>query len=212
MPDLVCRPNPSTRVGLAFSQSFRLLLIVQLFLLAPLSVPAHADTNGPGTPWTGPWNFANNACGPCTDTNTWSPGPGPNIGNGVCGRCSNKNWKRSSGSCQGTDPGAFNCKAGKCKSTATDTFTSPPVGGFTYAGCIAAAIVGGIAAEIGVLAACAAACTVAGVFTLGASCVACIAANVTAASIAACALSDCIENCNFIGPRVYAGPIVSCCR
>ena len=212
MPASVWQPHLPQRIGRALRWSCRLLLMAQFVFLVPLSVPVHADTNGPSAPVTNWGGIANNACGPCTDTNTWSSGAGPNIGNGICGRCGDKNWKRSSGSCQGTYQGALNCKRGKCSSTATYTFTSTPVGGLGYAGCISAAILGGIVGELVFIPVCASACTVGSVFTLGAACVACIAANVTAASAAACALADCVENCDYIAPATFAGPIVSCCR
>ena len=45
---------------------------------------------------------------------------------------------------------------------------------------------------------CTGVCVTAGVVTLGAACIACITANVTVASVAACAFADCIEDCKFI--------------
>ena len=189
-----------------------LLLAAQCLLMMSIPISANADTNGPGWPSTDWGAIGANACGPCTDTNTWTYGLGPNIGNGVCGRCSDINYQRSTGTCQGTDPGTYNCKSGSCNSHATDRFASTPVGSLAYAGCIAAAIAGGILAELVLIPACAGACTVGAVFTLGASCVACIAAQVTTATAVSCALAECIENCNFLPNRVYKGPKVQCCN
>ena len=200
-----------TRRARRFFRTGGLFLAAQCLLMMSIPIPTIADTNGPGWPKTN-FSFAPNACGPCTDTNTWTYGAGPNIGNGVCGRCSNINYQRSTGSCQGTDPGTFNCRSGSCDSHATDRFASTPVGSLAYAGCIAAAIAGGILAELALLPACAAACTVGGVVTLGASCVACIAAQAGTGTALACGLAECIENCNFLPNRVYGGPKVQCCK
>lgn len=187
-----------------------LFLAVSALLFQSSGMAALADTNGPGGPRTA-FGFANNACGPCTDANTWAPGAGPNIGNGFCGRCSNKNYVRSTGSCQGTDRGALNCKQGKCDTAATYTFTSTPVGGLTYAGCVTAAIGGGVLAEIGLIVVCTGVCVTAGVVTLGAACIACVTANVTVASAAACGFTECVENCNFIAPVAFANK-QPCCQ
>ncbi len=191
---------------------WHLLIGCQVAVLASGGVStATADTNGPPTPAT-TFDFAANACGPCTDPNTWSLNAAlpPNIGNGVCGRCSTVNWTRSSGACAGIQPGPFTCKSGNCKSQATDTFTSTPVGGFAYAGCMAAALVGGILVEVATLLVCAGVCVTAGVVTLGAACVACLTANVGVALAATCAFTDCIENCNFVPARAFGGPAVTC--
>jgi hypothetical protein len=195
-------------------QMFRiggLILAAQCLLMMSIPISANADTNGPGRPST-TFPFAANACGPCTDTNTWTLGVGPNIGNGACGRCGNINYQRSTGTCQGTDPGTFNCKQGNCDSHATDRFASTPVGSLGYAGCVAAAIAGGILAELVLLPACAGACTVGAVVTIGASCVACIAAQAGTGTAVACGLAECIENCNFLPNRVFGGPTVQCCN
>lgn len=188
-----------------------LILAAQCLLMMSIPISANADTNGPGGPST-TFPFAANACGPCTDTNTWTLGAGPNIGNGVCGRCGNINYQRSTGTCQGTDPGTFNCKQGNCDSHATDRFASTPVGSLAYAGCIAAGIAGGVLAELVLITACTGTCVVGGIPTLGAGCVACVAAHVTAATVAACAMSECLENCNFLPNRVFGGPKVQCCN
>ena len=169
-----------------------------------------ADTDGPGNPGPTRILFANNACGPCTDTNTWAAA-GPNVGNGLCGRCGNKVFTRSTGSCQGTDRGPLNCKNGTCKGTATYTFTSTPVGSLAFAGCVSLAIAKGIALELVSIPVCTAACTVSATFTLGWSCVKCIAANVTVTTAVACKFADCIENCNFVPPIAWTNP-VNCCK
>jgi len=209
-PRSATRGRRASTGALSARISTGLLSVVFLFSVSlPLSVSA--DTNGPGTPVT-TFPFAPNQCGPCSDTNTWQYGVGPNIGNGVCGRCSDINWQRSSGACAGTDPGTFNCKAGTCNGHATDRYVSTPVGSLAYAGCVAAAIVGGIAAELVLIPACAGACTVGAVFTLTASCAACIAAQVGTATAASCAFAECIETCDFMPNRVFKGPAVSCCQ
>jgi len=210
-PGSAIRRFHASRGSLPVRISMGFLSFVFLFAFS-LPLSASADTNGPGAPST-TFPFAANQCGPCSDTNTWGLAVAPNIGNGACGRCGDINWQRSTGSCAGTDPGPFNCKAGNCNSLATDRYISTPVGGLVYAGCVAAALAGGIIAELILIPQCHQACIVAGnVFVLSAPCARCIAAQAGMVTTASCTFADCIENCNFMPNRVFKGPVVPCCQ
>ena len=190
-----------------------LTIALQVSFLIHSPVSMAGDTNGPGGPVTTFGGVALNACGPCTDPNTWAldPAAGSNIGNGFCGRCSDKNYVRSTGSCAGTHQGPLNCKNATCKNKATYAFRSTPVGGLTYAGCVAVFVIAGgvVTGIIGL--GCGGVCvSPAGVLTLGAACIACLAKAATVGGTAACAFSECIENCNFLGPVGFAGAVPCC--
>jgi len=204
-----------------------LLILALVVLPGYLDAAARADTDGPGPPTTDWSQCQLNAWGPCTDPKKWTQTGG--IGNGLCGRCGNKTFARSTGTCTGaapamsrsgddaSEPGepgepiplpAPNCKNCICSAHCTYFFTSTPVGALEFAGCLvatAAMLMGDVACGI----ACGGVCIVSGVFTLGASCVACLAGCGAAGTAIICFYNECVEDCNYTGFN-FAGQIPCC--
>lgn len=186
-------------------------LLVLSFVMGGVALPARialaGDTDGP----SGPPTVTNPGCpndshGPCTDPHTYTGG---GVGNGICGRCGNKVYTYTGGSCSGTNGGDPDCRNYTVPATATYNFVSTPVGSLTYAACLAVYVAcltadGALAAGV-----CGGACIVGGVFTLGASCVACLAAAGAGAAACTCAYDECKEDCNYTGVT-WAGSASAC--
>lgn len=195
---------------------------------------AYADTDGPGPPVTD-WSGCGpaNAYGPCTDPQKWTHVSG--VGNGLCGRCGDKTFSRSTGTCTGAmqhqqsdggdsgvpgEPGEpseydnpvpvplFDCKNCICSASCTYYFKSTPVGALEFAGCVAATAAM-LAADVACGIACGGVCIVSGVFTLGASCVACLAGCGAAGAAIICFYNECVEDCNYTG-YAFAGSVPCC--
>jgi hypothetical protein len=183
-------------------------LSMLLYLAQPMMLSvAVADTNGPPGYTPTPPGYDCDKHGPCTDPHTYT---GSGIGNGYCGRCGNKVWTYSGGTCQGTDPGDFNCYEANYPTTITDFFVSTPVGTLAFVACFAgyALCLGGCGIlDAGV---CGSVCVGTGGFTLGASCIACIAALGGACGAACtCAYDECKESCDYTSSS-QAGSTTGC--
>ncbi|KPK62192.1 hypothetical protein AMJ83_11490 [candidate division WOR_3 bacterium SM23_42] len=143
------------------------------------------------------------ACGPCTDphTGSWS-----GIGNGWCGRCGDRTYTFSSGSCANTD--TSECTDYNKAATYTVPYDSEPVGSVAFAACVVALIAGGAAGLAALIAAfpvCASACAA----TVGVACVWCLIGAGAISAAVGCAFAECIEWCTS-GTPYYSGSVASC--
>jgi len=194
------------RWGFLFS-----LVAICLYLLHPMmiGVARAGDTDGPsGYSSSRPPNTDNNAKGPCNDPHSYT---GSGTGNGYCGRCGDITWTYSGGACQGTSSASCpDCLNTQVPATIVDTYISTPVGSIMYAVCFAG--YGLCLATDGILdaAVCGSACIVGGVFTLGASCIACIAGAGAIAAGCTCAYDECKEDCNYDHSDPGAGNAAAC--
>lgn len=178
-------------------------LLSLLFILTSVEDSALADTDGPGPPNKGDFSgFENNAWGPCNDPATWTQTAG--IGNGFCGRCGNKTFARSTGTCQGEDTGQdCDCTDLTSPSTCTYTFVSTPVGALEFAACAVSTLVL-LAADGAVFIACGTSCGV-----VGPLCLACLAAAGAGGLAVICFYDECVEDCEYMG-FAFAGSVPVC--
>lgn len=146
---------------------------------------------------------ASAACYPCSDphTGSWS-----GVGNGWCGRCGDRTYTFSSGSCAST--GTPGCTDSFKSATYTVPYDSEPVGSIAFAACVAMLIVGGAAGLAAIIAAapgCATACAA----TVGVACVLCLIAAGAVGAGVGCAFAECIEWCTS-GTPYYSGSVPTC--
>jgi len=145
------------------------------------------------------------ACGPCTDphTGSWS-----GVGNGWCGRCGDRTYTFSSGSCADTDSSA--CTDSTKAATYTVPYDSEPVGTIAYVLCVAARVVCLAALVAGDAIVCTPVCYTAGVWTGGTACYACITGVAAAGFMACdCGFDECKEWCTS-GTPYYSGSVPTC--
>jgi hypothetical protein len=182
-------------------------LVLGRFAFAPHVALGDSD-NPPPPAVPGNPGLPSNTKGPCTDPHTWTSS---GVGNGICGRCGNMVFTYTGGSCAGTsNSGCPDCR-NYVLSPAVFTwpFTSVPVGSLEYACCLSA-YVACLGAD-GILSGgiCGPACTVGGVFTLGASCIACIAGASLGAAACTCMYDECKEDC--VGGSVTTAGTAGAC-
>jgi len=179
---------------------FMCCLSVIFYLGHPLLIDvAHADSSDGGIVPENPGGD-NNACGPCNDPHNYTSS---GVGNGICGRCGDKTYTYEGGSCQGTDNvDEFNCLDTSYYTTYTANYESTPVGSLMFAVCLAA-LAACVIADGACFTLCGGVCFVSGVFTLGASCLACLGACGAGGVACICAYDECKENCDYVPPMTH---------